>query len=207
MVTPSSRGLMGVSPTSARGNCGAKGFVQLVDGEIAMKVGVEFADRRAVTHAETAIDDLNRQFAICRRSAVDNAPYILKVLHQPLRAHDIAGHAMAEEHEVVAARRGTKVGIEGQEPVDAASGRAEMVGDDLRGLERDPSEMLVDLLQRREDQLLRFLEIAVVKMGEDPPDFVEVDLVGTVPIFVQATTTFGIWAGDDRRHFFQFSPR
>jgi hypothetical protein len=67
--------------------------------------------------------------------------------------------------------------------------------------------MLVDLLQRREDQLLRFLEIAVVKMGEDLPDFVEVDLVGAVPAAMRATTMFCIWAGNDRRHFFQFSPR
>ena len=37
--------------------------------------------------------------------------------------------------------------------------------------------MLVDLLQGGEDQLLRFLKIAVMEMGEDPPDFVEIDIV------------------------------
>ena len=67
--------------------------------------------------------------------------------------------------------------------------------------------MLVDLLQCREDQLLPFLEIAVVKMGKNLPDFVGIDLVTAVTVSIWATTMFGVWAGDDRRHFFQFSPR
>ena len=37
--------------------------------------------------------------------------------------------------------------------------------------------MLVDFLKGGKDELLRFLEIAVVKMGEDLPDFVEIDIV------------------------------
>lgn len=75
---------MGVPPTSPCCNGGAKDFVQLVDSEIAMKVRVEFADRRAVAYAETTVDDLHRQFAIGRRSTVDNAPDVFQALHQPL---------------------------------------------------------------------------------------------------------------------------
>jgi hypothetical protein len=37
--------------------------------------------------------------------------------------------------------------------------------------------VLVDFLKSGKDELLRFLKIAVMKLGEDPPDFVEIDNV------------------------------
>ena len=37
--------------------------------------------------------------------------------------------------------------------------------------------MLVDFLKGGEDELLRFLKVSVLEMGEDLPDFVEIDSV------------------------------
>ena len=54
---------------------------------------------------------------------------------------------MAEQHEVLAAGLGAEVGVEGEQSVDAVGGGAEVIGHDFGGFERDPAEMLVDLLK------------------------------------------------------------
>ena len=61
---------MRVPPTAAGGNGAADGLVELLGREIAEEVGVELADRRLVADAEAAVDDLDGQFAVCRRVAV-----------------------------------------------------------------------------------------------------------------------------------------
>ena len=166
-----------------------------------LQIGAPVAD------AEAAVDDLDGQFAVRGGAAVGDAAVVFQVLDQALRAHDIAGHAVAEEHEVVAARLGAKVGIEGQQAVDAAGRRAEVLGDDLGGFKRDPAEVLVDLLQCGEDQFLRFLEIAVVKMRKHAADFIEIDRLcrrlqprGSRPAWAHRSV-------DDRRDLFQSYPR
>src|SRR5215207_9716282 len=177
MVAPSGNRMMRVPPAAASGDCAADRIVELLRGQIAEEVGVELADRRLVTNAQTAVHDLDGELPVCRRIAVGNPPNIFQILDKPLRTHDVTGHAVAQEHEVLAARLGAKVGIERQESVDPSRGGAEVMGYDLGGVERYPPEVLVDFLKCGKDELLRFLKIAVMKMGEDPPDFVEIDIV------------------------------
>ena len=78
---------------------------------------------------------------------------------------------------MLAAGLGAEVGIERQQPIDAAGRGAEVLGDELGGVERNPAEMLVDFLQGGEDELLRLLKISVVIVGENAPDFGEIDSV------------------------------
>jgi hypothetical protein len=84
---------------------------------------------------------------------------------------------VTQEHEVLAAGLGTKVGVERQESVDPCRGGAEVLGYHLGRFERYPTEVLVDFLKSGKDELLRFLKIAVLKIGEDASDFVEIDIV------------------------------
>jgi hypothetical protein len=51
------------------------------------------------------------------------------------------------------------------------------MGHNLGSIKGYPAEMLVDFLKGGKDELLRFLKVAVLKMGEDSPDFVEIDSV------------------------------
>jgi hypothetical protein len=51
------------------------------------------------------------------------------------------------------------------------------MSDDLSRLERYPAEMLVHFLKGGKDELLCFLKVAIVEMGENPPDFVKIDIV------------------------------
>jgi hypothetical protein len=84
MIAPRRNWMMGVPPTSASGNSAANGDVELFWSEVAEKVGVEFADGRSVTDPETAVDDLDSQFAIRGRSAVRNSPNVFQILDEPL---------------------------------------------------------------------------------------------------------------------------
>jgi len=54
---------------------------------------------------------------------------------------------MTEQHEMLAARLRTKIGVKGQECKDPSGGGAKPFGDDLRGFHRDISETLGDRLQ------------------------------------------------------------
>ncbi len=130
-----------------------------------MKRIIEFDDRRPVADTQTTVDDLHRQFTIGGRAAIFDAVGIFEFLDQSLRPKDEAGHAVTEEHEVFSARFGAEVGIEGEQTVDAIDRRAKMIGDDLGGLNGDVTEMFVDLLECRQDQLLRFLVIPRIEMG------------------------------------------
>src|SRR5918997_4218588 len=134
MVAPSGDRVMRVPPTAARGDCTVDRLVELLRSQIAEEVGVELTDRRLVANAETAVDDLNGQFAVSGRIAVGDSPGILQILDQALRAHDVAGHTVAQKHEVLAARLGAKVGVERQESIDAGRGGAEVMGYHLGGL-------------------------------------------------------------------------
>jgi hypothetical protein len=58
------------------------------------------------------------------------------------------------------------------------------MGDDLSGVERYPAEMLVDFLKGGEDELLRFLKVSVFEMGEDLPDFVEIDSIFAIGLAI-----------------------
>ena len=92
---------------------------------------------------------------------------------------------MAQQHEVFAPRFGAKVGIERQESVDAARRGSEVFGDDLSRLERYPAEMLIHFLKSGKDKFLRFLKVAIVEMGEDSPDFVEINIVFVLGFTIQ----------------------
>src|SRR5829696_6785357 len=109
MVAPSGNRMMRVPPTATRGDGAADRLVELLRGQVAEEVGIELADRRLVAHAETAVHDLDGQFAVRRRIAIGDAPDILQILDEPLRAHDVTGHPVAQQHEMLAARLGAKV--------------------------------------------------------------------------------------------------
>ena len=94
------------------------GLVERFDREIAVVVGVELEDRRAVADAKAAVDDLDGQLAVGGGAAVVNALGVLQILDQTLRTHDVAGHAVAEQHEVLAAGLGAEVGVEREQAVD-----------------------------------------------------------------------------------------
>src|SRR5215203_850925 len=101
-----------------------------------------------VTDTQASVDDLYGELPVRGRAAIFDAISSLKFLHELLRTHHVAGHPVAEQHEVLAARLGPKVCVEGEQTVNAVRRRAEMLGDDLGRFEGNPAEMLVDLLQR-----------------------------------------------------------
>src|SRR5215217_1924245 len=146
MVAPSGDRMMRVPPTAPCGDGAADCLVEFLGSQIAEEVGVKLADRRLVAYAETAVHDLDGQFAVRRCIAVGDSPDIFQILDEPLRTHDVTGHAMAEQHEVHATRLGAKVGVERQESIDASRGGAEVMGYDLGGVHRHPAEMLIDFL-------------------------------------------------------------
>src|SRR5687768_367623 len=134
MVAPSGDRMMRVPPTATGGNCAADRLVELLRGQVSEEIRVELADRCLIANAETAVHYLDGQLAVCRRIAVRDAPHIFQILDQALRAHDVTGHAVAQEHEVLAARLSAKVSVERQESVDAGRRGAEVMGHDLGGI-------------------------------------------------------------------------
>jgi hypothetical protein len=177
MITPCGNWMMGVSPTPAARYRTTNRHVELFRSEVAMEVGIEFANRRSVANSETAVDDLDGEFAVGRCSAVCYAPNVFQILHQALRAHDVTRHAMTQEHEMVATGLGAKVGIKGEKAIDASRGGAKVFGHDLGCAERHPAKVFVDLLESGKDQFLSFLKISIVKVGKDSLDFREVNII------------------------------
>ena len=108
---------------------------------------------------------------------------------------------------MVAAWFGAKVGVEGQESINAACRRSEVLGHDVRCLKGNPPEVLIDFLQRRKNEFLRFLEITIRKVREHLPDFIEVYGVGSTIHAVHSLNFGSAWAGNCRSHFVQISPR
>src|SRR5918995_4663340 len=80
MVAPGGDRMMRVPPTATCGNGAADGLVERLGCEIAEEVGVELADRRLVADAETAVHDLDGQFAVRRSVAIGNSPDIFQIL-------------------------------------------------------------------------------------------------------------------------------
>jgi hypothetical protein len=74
---------------------------------------------------------------------------------------------------------GAEVGVEGQEPIDSGCGCAQPLGNDLCRFQRHIPEVLVDFLQRAQDQLLAFLPIFRLEMGHQPANVIEIDSVGS----------------------------
>ncbi len=72
---------------------------------------------------------------------------------------------MTEQHEMLAARLRTKIGVKGQECKDPSGGGAKPFGDDLRGFHRDISETLGDRLQCGQDELLALFPILRLVMA------------------------------------------
>ena len=146
---------------------------------------------------------VNSPSAVVSPSAI---PDVFQILNQPLRAHDVTRHAVAKKHEVLAARLGAKVCIERQEPIDAGRGGAEVMRYDLGGVQGHPAEVLIDFLKGGKDELLRFLKVAVPEMGEDPPDFVEIDSVFVIGFAIRFCRLLRFGTGDRRRHVFHCCP-
>src|SRR6476661_5873450 len=89
---------------------------------------------------------------------------------------------------MLAAQLRAKVGIERQQRVDARGGRAEMLSHDFGGLKRDVTEMLINFLERAEDQFLGFLMILRLELGQHLADDRKVDFAmsgGVNAIFSQ----------------------
>ncbi len=166
---------MGVPPTSPRGDSASDSVIQFFNREIAEEIRVQLAYWSTIADSQAAIDDLHGKFAVRGRAPVGNAPGIFEILNQLLGPQDVASHAVAEKHEVIATRLRAKVSVKSKQPIDSAGRGSEMLGHHLGCLERHPAEMFVDFLERGEDQFLSFLEIAVGEVGEDPSYFIQVN--------------------------------
>jgi len=152
-------------------------LVEPFGGEIAIKTVVDFGDWSPIADAETAVDDLDRQFAVGRRVAITNPMPIREFLDELLRSSDVAGHTVAKQHEVVAARLGPEVSVEGEQSVDSIRGRPEMLSDDLSGLKRDPTEVFVDFLECAEDEFLSLLIILRFEVRHNLANDRKIDLL------------------------------
>jgi len=80
------------------------------------------------------------------------------------------------------------------------------MGDNFGRIHRYPAEVLVNFLKSGEDELLRFLKVAILEMGEDSPDFVEIDIVFEFGFTLQVCRRPRFRTGDGRRHVFHFCP-
>jgi hypothetical protein len=78
-----------------------------------------------------------------------------------------------------------------------------VLGDNIRRGQRDPAEMLVDLLERGKDEFLGFLVVAIREMGEHFSHDIEINLTPE-DFVVRMLCQITCLAGDDRRHLFQF---
>ena len=120
---------VGVAPAAASGDSVPNGVVQAFHRQISVEISIQLAKGSDVARAEAAIYHLDGEFTVCGRSTVTDAVLIFQFLHEALGAHDVAGHAMTQQHEVAAARLAAEVGLEGEEAVDAAGRRTEVLRD------------------------------------------------------------------------------
>src|SRR5579884_1793030 len=88
----------------ARRDSALDDLVQRFGCELAVVDVVHLDQGRQVADAEATVHHLQRQLAIGGRLAIADAPGLLQVLDELLGAEHVAGHAVAEHHEVVAAR-------------------------------------------------------------------------------------------------------
>ena len=76
---------------------------------------------------------------------------------------------------MVATRLGSKVRVEGQETVNTVHGGSEVIRNEFGGLERDPAEVFVDLLERAQNEFLRFLMILIGEVAQHLPNDIKID--------------------------------
>src|ERR687889_676270 len=105
MAAPVDRHMcVGIAPTAASGDCIANCGVQTLCRQVAVEISVQFAERCDIARSKAAVHYLDGQLAVSGGSTVADAVLVFQLLYQALRAHDVAGHAVAKEHEMAAAR-------------------------------------------------------------------------------------------------------
>ncbi len=72
---------------------------------------------------------------------------------------------------------GPEVSVEGEEAIDTVDRCIEVLSDELGRWQGDIAEVLVDLLQCGKNQLLRFLKVPRLEVGEHLAHHIQIDLL------------------------------
>src|SRR5690554_631701 len=141
-------------------------FRERFRGDMAVIFIIELQYRRAIARAQAEVCYLYAHFLVCGGFTISNTELVGESLHQPVRAHHIATHAVAEEHMVMTAFFCTEVCIEGENSEHASGGGTEVLGHNFGGFRGNPAEMFVDLLTGNQDKLLCLLVIIIGDVRE-----------------------------------------
>lgn len=141
------------------------GFVEFFNVQLAViVVMIELDNRRDVAHAQTAVHNLHGKLAVGCRLTAGNSVTVPQLVDQMLAPADETGGAMAEQHEVVARLFRSKVGIEGQQPIDTIFADSEVLRDDPRSPKWHPSQQMLHVLKRAKDELLGLFVVLWLKI-------------------------------------------
>jgi hypothetical protein len=143
-------------------------------------VMVHLDNRGQVADAETALNDLDGKLAVAGRDAAPvglvDPVLVFQIPDQPGGAPDVAGRAVAKQHDVLSRLLGSEIRVESQESKYAVDARTQVVRDLLRRLLGKVAINMLGLLASTQDQFMGVLEVLGLKLFfEDLPERLQIN--------------------------------